>query len=93
MPVFEWTIVIFFCPINIDTGSEEHELIAFSRDISPAGIGFFHNVPLDTGLVNFSLPTLAGRTIQVQAETLWCEPCGGGWHLSGGQFLDINSRK
>lgn len=61
--------------------------VAFSREISSVGIGLLHNVPLAQGEVELSIPSRKGYSIRVRTKILWCNPCGEGWYISGGQFV------
>ena len=61
--------------------------VAFSREISAVGIGLLHNVPLAPGEVELSIPSRKGYSIRVRTKILWCQPCGEGWYISGGQFV------
>lgn len=61
--------------------------VAFSREISPVGIGLLHDVALAPGEVELSIPSKKGYSIRVRTRILWCQPCGEGWYLSGGQFV------
>lgn len=60
---------------------------AFTREISSVGIGLLHNVQLVPGEVELSIPSRKGYSIRVRTKILWCQPCGEGWYLSGGQFV------
>ena len=60
--------------------------VIFSREISTIGIGLFHNVPLEPGEIEVSIPSRRGYSIHTRIKVLWCQPCGEGWYLSGGQF-------
>lgn len=61
--------------------------VAFTREISSVGIGLLHNVQLAPGDVELSIPSKKGYSIRVRTKILWCQPCGEGWYLSGGQFV------
>jgi hypothetical protein len=61
--------------------------VAFTREISSVGIGLLHNVHLAPGDVELSIPSRKGYSIRVRTKILWCQPCGEGWYLSGGQFV------
>lgn len=61
--------------------------VAFSREISPVGIGLLHNVQLTPGEVELTIPSRKGYSIRVRTKVLWCQPCGEGWYISGGQFV------
>ena len=77
----------FFHPVTITPSDDpQKSFSAFSREISPSGIGLLHNMPIERGDV-----TLAVRRSDDQSATLhvcivWCQPCGEGWYLSGGYF-------
>jgi hypothetical protein len=78
----------FFRPVTIMTGvGPGTQLSAFSRDISPGGIGLLHDTPIDAGCVELSIPSKAGRLLLAGVEIRWCAPIGDEWHLSGGRFL------
>ena len=61
--------------------------LAFSREISAVGIGLVHNVQLAPSEVELSIPSKKGYSIRVRTRILWCQPCGEGWYISGGQFV------
>ncbi len=61
--------------------------VAFTREISTVGVGLFHNLQLTPGEVEISIPSKKGYSIRVRTRILWCQPCGEGWYLSGGQFV------
>src|SRR5262249_21490254 len=67
------------------------DCVAFSREISAGGIGLLHNVELSPGEVELAIPTKNGSSIRVRTRILWCQPCGEGWYISGGQFMGIAS--
>ena len=80
----------FFHPIAITTGGGTRTRIsAFSRDISPAGIGLLHSIPLDTGRVILQIPSTAGHELDISVEVAWCAPVGEGWYVSGGRFVRL----
>jgi len=61
--------------------------VAFTREISSVGVGLLHNVQLSPGEVELSIPSRKGYTIRIRTKILWCQPCGEGWYISGGQFV------
>ncbi len=65
------------------------ECVAFSREISTVGIGLLHNVELPLGELEINIPNKRGHAIRVRARIVWCQPCGEGWYISGGQFTGI----
>jgi hypothetical protein len=79
----------FFRPVHVIVEEQGicRNYSCFSRDISPAGIGLLHNMPLQRGEVVLTFPRQSGGEFQLQAKVQWCQPCGEGWYLSGAQFL------
>jgi hypothetical protein len=74
-------------------GGNGKKFAAFSRDISPAGIGLLHRTPLDTSRLNLSIPWTSGHPLDVRTDIRWCAPAGEGWYLSGGKFLKSSFRQ
>ena len=81
----------FARPVTIECGKDQSEIHdAFSRDISPIGIGIISRV-------NFRERTRAYLTVhtivrqeqtRVLAEVRWTKPFGKGWYLTGWHFLE-----
>jgi hypothetical protein len=67
------------------------EPVAFSREISSLGIGMLHNVELELGEVELAIPNKRGLSIRVRTRIRWCQPCGEGWYISGGEFVGAAS--
>jgi hypothetical protein len=78
----------FFRAVSIamDCG---HQYSAFSRDISASGIGLLHNVDLPTGDVDIHITSGRGYAVRVRTRISWCQSCGEGWFISGGQFVAV----
>lgn len=62
---------------------------AFSREISPSGIGLLHNRDLPATEVEVSVPSRRGHTVRMRVRIAWCRPCGEGWYISGGRLIDV----
>jgi hypothetical protein len=78
----------FFRAVTVTT-EEGEEIRAFSRDISASGIGLLHNTEIPTGVVDIRIKSARGFTVDVQTRIFWCQSCGEGWHISGGQFMGV----
>jgi hypothetical protein len=65
--------------------------VAFSREISTTGIGLLHDMELPPGEIELAIPSRRGFSIRVRTRILWCQPCGEGWFISGGQFVGVAS--
>lgn len=76
----------FFRPLSVQT-PDGRPCVAFSREISAIGIGLLHNVQLDSGDVELTIPSKKGYSIRVRTRILWCEKCGEDWFISGGRFI------
>ncbi len=77
----------YFAPV--DVRMNDTHLSAFAREISPLGIGLLHNAPLPAEVVTIRLRGPQGTNLAIQTQILWCKPCGEGWYLSGGRFLNL----
>lgn len=64
-------------------------VLAFTRDTSPEGIGLLHNVPIEpeTGLLRVAESQDEDGILSV--EFTWCSPCNNGWFVSGGRFRKL----
>ena len=80
----------FFRPISIET-DDGQKYSAFTREISESGIGLIHNMDLDDREVEISISSDCGYSIRVRTRIVWCQACGEGWYISGGQFVGIAS--
>lgn len=77
----------FFRPVTICVGQKTYS--AFSREVSECGIGLLHSAELQTGMVEVTIPTEQGYSVRIRTQLLWCQPCGEGWNISGGEFREI----
>src|SRR5690606_37803387 len=76
----------FFRKIEMSVPGEP-ACVAFTREISSVGVGLLHNVQLAPGEVELSIPSKKGYSIRIRTKILWCQSCGEGWFVSGGQFF------
>ena len=80
----------FFRPVTVAVdGDEADSLLAFTRDISPLGIGLLHNAPLERGEVVLRFTGESNDQVLLRSEIVWCHDCGEGWYLSGARFLEV----
>ncbi len=78
----------FFWPVSIATNAGgERTVSAYTRDISPLGIGLLHTMPLERGEVIVTFSGHAAEPVSFRTDIQWCEASGEGWYLSGGRFL------
>jgi hypothetical protein len=78
----------FFRPVSVQT-EPGTRFSAFTREISATGIGLLHNFELPLGEVELSIPHRRQHVIRVRTRILWCQDCGEGWFISGGQFIGV----
>jgi hypothetical protein len=80
----------FFRPISVMIdGPQRRQFSAFSREISRSSIGLLHNMALEPGEVTLAILGPVGEVCRFRTQIIWCRPCGEGWYLSGGRFLDV----
>jgi hypothetical protein len=76
----------FFRPVSIKTASGRR-YSAFSREISEVGIGLLHDMALASGQTVCEIISPDGTPTTLTLNIIWCEPCGEGWYISGGEFV------
>jgi hypothetical protein len=82
----------FFCPVTLTFQRDEHhQFTAFSRDISPSGIGLLHYGAVELGSVVVTISSNSCGVVRIGSHIDWCQPCGEGWYLSGARFRQIIS--
>ena len=59
---------------------------AFTRDISPTGVGLLHSFPIEPAEVMLTTQLHNRETIELIVDVTWCMSCGEGWYISGGAF-------
>lgn len=72
----------------LESGGSE-VVTAYTRDITPAGIGLLHDQPLASGRVLLTFELLGGAPLSLVAELTWNRYIGGCWHLSGGRLIEV----
>ncbi|HEX3727237.1 MAG TPA: PilZ domain-containing protein [Pirellulales bacterium] len=78
----------FFRPVTIQLDDGER-VDAFSRELSASGIGLVHNISLPPGPLELVISAEQGYSVRVRTDILWCQECGQGWFISGGQFIGV----
>ncbi len=77
----------FFRPVRIHIGG--HRFSGFSREISETSIGLLHNADLTPGEVEVAIATEQGYSVHIRTQIVWCQPCGEGSYISGGEFVGM----
>ena len=84
--------VPFFRPLSITfPGDSPRTVTAFSRDLSPTGIGLVHCAPIETGEAVVTVPVTEDESLSFWTEIRWVQPLGEDWYISGGRFLRVAS--
>ncbi len=78
----------FFRSVSLRT-SDGRPHAAFSREISRFGVGLLHDIKLVPGEVECRISCPDGPPTIVPLNIIWCEPCGDGWYISGGEFVGV----
>jgi hypothetical protein len=78
----------FFRPVTIML-DENCRVSAFSRDLSPHGIGLMHPVSLPLEEVEIRIATGRGYYVKVRTMITSCRPCGDACYVSRGNFVSI----
>ena len=81
----------FAYPVTICLGRDEtHMIPAFSRDISPQGIGLLHRNNLADGRVGTLTIHLPDKPpVSIRAESRWSKPYGDGWFITGWRLIAV----
>lgn len=61
----------------------------YTRDISRAGMGFTHSMPIDQGYVTVMFQTPAGERISFEADVVWCHRQPDNTYFSGARFNSV----
>ncbi len=85
------TRIPFFRPVSI--AMKGHCYTAFSREISESAIGLLHSMELPLDDVEISVSMKSGQRCNLLTRIEWCESCGEGWYISGGEFVDVGSTR
>ena len=76
--------IAFVRPVIIQPSRSSDTINAFSRDISPRGIGLVSPAPFEPpSMVTLKIHSFKGQNKVIQAESRFCEEFGEGWYLVG----------
>ena len=62
-------------------------IFAAGKNLSPNGVGFFHQEPIPSRYVVISLRRSSEESTQYLVKLLWCRFLHPGWYDSGGQII------
>lgn len=64
-------------------------MVVVGKDLSEAGIGFFHQQPIPQRRVRLRLEGADPEPLEFDVEILWCHFTRQGWYESGGRILGM----
>jgi len=79
----------YFQPVMIQLKDSPELYSAFTRDVSPSGIGLLHWMPIHPQPMTVITSLGDGTDLRLSVKVAWCVPCGEGWYISGGRFMDV----
>lgn len=80
----------YFQPVTIQLEDSPELYPAFTRDISPTGIGLLHWMPIQPQRISLLSRLQDGSQHRFGVKITWCVACGEGWYLSGGRFVSLD---
>ncbi len=78
-------------PVSLQIRGSQEQMIAFSRNVSAAGIGLITDkvIPERTVAV-LIVESLKSGPVKFLAECRWCRSYGRNWKISGWQFINVH---
>ena len=78
-------------PVTMLIRGSQEEIIAFSRNVSAAGIGLITNQDIpERSVAVLTVESLKEEPKRFLAECRWCRTFGLNWKISGWQFINIH---
>jgi len=74
---------------DLSTENGRNTFKAFIRDISPGGVGLFHNQLIPSGRVMLTFKLHNAETVSIVAELLWRHYQPDGMYSSGGKLIEV----
>ena len=81
----------YFQPVMIQLKDSPELYSAFTRDVSLTGIGLLHWMPIQPQTITVMGKLTDGMDVRIGVRVVWCVPCGEGWYISGGRFLEVET--
>lgn len=90
-PRFPFPYLVQLQPLAPDGVSRQGPtLVVVGKQVSEAGLGFYHPKPLPTRVASVTL-SAAQESVQLLLELLWTQFTEHGWYESGGRFVRVLS--
>ncbi|MCO8121911.1 hypothetical protein NHH03_09200 [Stieleria sp. TO1_6] len=78
-------------PVALAIRGSQDTLLAFSRNVSTAGIGLITScVVPERSIGVLTVESLKNGPTKFLAECRWCRPYGPNWRISGWQFIKVH---
>jgi hypothetical protein len=78
-----------FRQLTIYSDDETGPTPAVMRDISEAGVGLVHDVPLTPGEYTLRIPIGDASVVSARVNILWCRAAIKHFYMSGGPFVEV----
>lgn len=76
--------------VTVELRDSDQKFNAFSRNISPLGMGIITDQPVpERAVALLKISRIHGPDVMLLADCRWCKSYGQNWHLSGWQFLSL----
>ncbi len=78
-------------PVAMQIRGSQEKIVAFSRNVSAAGIGLITDVQIPEGSTAvLTVESLKSGEVKMLAQCRWCRPYGKNWRISGWQFINVH---
>ena len=82
----------FMRPVFVQFGRDE-KMLAFSKNVSPLGVGLVHAKPCaERRVATLTFQLLNGSEVAVRGVSRWCQQFGSHWYLSGWQLIGLQPK-
>ncbi|WP_161604292.1 PilZ domain-containing protein [Roseiconus nitratireducens] len=78
-------------PVKLRVRGSDAELLAFSRNVSCAGIGLITDTQIpERAVAVLTVESLKSGPVKFLAECRWCRSYGQNWKISGWRFINVH---
>lgn len=78
-------------PVALQIRGSQEKIVAFSRNVSAAGIGLITDVEIpERSTAVLTVESLQNGPVKLLAQCRWCRPYGKTWRISGWQFINLH---
>ena len=78
-------------PVALQIRGSQSKIVAFSRNVSNAGIGLITDVEIpEKATAVLTVESLKNGPVKLLAQCRWCRAYGKNWRISGWQFINLH---